>query len=428
MLRSAIAQVLVLGTLGACERPPLKPTWNRDIGPLVQAKCAGCHVAGGIGPFSLGSRADFMAVSESARLAIIQRRMPPWPARKSCAEYSPDGTLSDDQVSMVDQWLDDGAMEGDPRDFKALEGPQNALTRIDLSVPMMKPFTPTQSPDQYRCFVLDWPKTETTYIAGYALAPGNAAMIHHADIFFIDPLHADQFRALDPTGAGYTCYTIPVLEGGWIGTFVPGNRGVDFPDGSGLKIDPGSKLFIQIHYNTTYTGPQPDLSTLNLRLESKVRRPGVVLAWADLKWMDGAMDIPAYDPDAMHRYEEDPTLYISAFNRLFVDGMPLKVWAGTLHMHQMGSKATFEIVHRDGSHECITDIPKWDFHWQLPYSLAAPKTVSPGDKLAVECHWDNSQENQPIVNGVRRVPRELNWGANTDDEMCIAGVYLTQGQ
>ncbi|MBK7861177.1 MAG: monooxygenase [Archangiaceae bacterium] len=421
MARLSLALVL----LAACAAPEPRVSWSRDIGPLVQAKCAGCHVNGGIGPFPLTTFAEFMNVAETARLAIIQRRMPPWPASKSCAEYAPDGSLSDEQVSMIDRWLDDGALEGSAADFKALETPQNALSRVDLSVPMMKAFTPSRSPDEYRCFVLDWPQTETTYITGYALAPGNAAMIHHADIFFLNPSAAAKYRGLDPDGSGYTCYSLPVLEGGWIGTFVPGSRGTDFPDGSGLKVEPGSKIFIQTHYNTAYTGRQSDLSALNLRLEAKVRKPGVVLALADLKWMNGDMVIPAYAPDAVHRYEEDPTLYISAFNRAFVDGQPLKVWAGTLHMHQMGSKATFEIVRKDGSRDCITDLPRWDFHWQLPYSLAAPKTVSPGDRLAVECHWNNSQKNQPWLGASQRVSRELNWGAKTDDEMCVAGVYLT---
>ena len=36
---------------------------------------------------------------------------------------------------------------------------------------MMQPFTPSQTPDEYRCFVLDWPETVDQYITGYALEP-----------------------------------------------------------------------------------------------------------------------------------------------------------------------------------------------------------------------------------------------------------------
>lgn len=421
--RSIFLAVVLVG----CAGPPPKPTWHRDIAPLMQAKCAGCHSAGGIGPFQLTTFSEVMAVADSVRSAVLTRRMPPWPAAKSCAEYDPDGSLSDAQVAMIDGWLGDGAMEGDPKDFQALEVPRNSLSRVDLSIPMQKAFTPTRSPDEYRCFVVDWPKTEVSYITGFNYVPGNAAMIHHADLFYIKPSHAAQYRANDPDGDGYECYNIPVLEGGWIGTFVPGTLGMDFPENSGLKIEPGSKLFFQTHYNTAFTGRQPDLSKLDMSIADRVRKPGLVEALADLKWMQNdTMVIPAFAKDTGHRYEEDPTLFISAFNREFVDGIPVKVYAGTIHMHQMGSKATFEIVRKDGTRECINEIPQWSFHWQLPYTLKTVKTVNPGDKLAIECHWDNSQENQPWKDGVQRTPRELNWGANTEDEMCVAGVYLTQ--
>jgi hypothetical protein len=252
-------------------------------------------------------------------------------------------------------------------------------------------------------------------------------MVHHADIFFINPDHAAEYRALDPNNDGYECYTLPVLEGGWIGTFVPGTRGTDFPEGTGLKVQPGSKIFIQTHYNTAFTGKQADLLKLNLSLATRVKKPAIVEAMADLKWMQQkTMNIAAFDPDAVHRFQDDPTVYVSVFNSSFVDGVPIKLYAGTVHMHQMGSKATLEIVRANGTKECIVDIPKWSFAWQLPYTLKTPKVLNPGDQLAIECHWDNSQANQPVENGVQRMSRDLNWGAKTADEMCVGGVYMTE--
>ena len=52
--------------------------------------------------------------------------------------------------------------------------------------------------------------------------------------------------------------------------------------------------------------------------------------------------------------------------------------------------------------------------------------LNPGDRLGLECHWDNSAGNQPFVDGQRVPPRELNWGEGTDDEMCLGGLYVTQ--
>jgi hypothetical protein len=49
---------------------------------------------------------------------------------------------------------------------------------------------------------------------------------------------------------------------------------------------------------------------------------------------------------------------------------------------------------------------------------------SPGDELRIECHWDNSPENQPIVGGQQQVPQDVGWGEGTSDEMCLGGFYV----
>ena len=105
--RSIFLPLLALAACAPSEPP--KPTWNRDVGPLLQSKCGDCHVSGGIGPFALTSFSEVMDVKDSVRSAIVTRRMPPWPAARGCAEYTPDGSLSDEQISMVEKWLDEGA-------------------------------------------------------------------------------------------------------------------------------------------------------------------------------------------------------------------------------------------------------------------------------------------------------------------------------
>jgi hypothetical protein len=47
----------------------------------------------------------------------------------------------------------------------------------------------------------------------------------------------------------------------------------------------------------------------------------------------------------------------------------------------------------------------------------------PGDRLRIECHWDNTLDNQPIVDGEPLQPVDLNWGEGTTDEMCV-GFFL----
>jgi hypothetical protein len=70
-------------------------------------------------------------------------------------------------------------------------------------------------------------------------------------------------------------------------------------------------------------------------------------------------------------------------------------------------------------------IPAWDFSWQGAYPLEAPVVLAPSDELFLSCTWDNSAENQPIVDGEVGAPRDVSWGEGTSDEMCLSTLYVT---
>ena len=95
------------------------------------------------------------------------------------------------------------------------------------------------------------------------------------------------------------------------------------------------------------------------------------------------------------------------------------------HMHTFGQSITIAVVHPDGTRDTLMTIPKWDFHWQREYVWQEPASLDPGDKLAIECEWDNSVRAQPVIDGTRLTPRDLTWGEGTADEMCLALIYVT---
>jgi hypothetical protein len=51
--------------------------------------------------------------------------------------------------------------------------------------------------------------------------------------------------------------------------------------------------------------------------------------------------------------------------------------------------------------------------------------IEPGDKIYLECRWDNTAANQPIVEGKKVASQTLDWG--TDKEMCSAFLLLAEG-
>src|SRR5689334_17545682 len=108
-------RALVLLFVAACGRPasmtePETPvTYEADIKPITEARCAVCHNATGIAPFSLTTYDEVKTMRGAARAAIESRRMPPYLAGKGCADYVQDISLTDEQIALFGKWVDQGA-------------------------------------------------------------------------------------------------------------------------------------------------------------------------------------------------------------------------------------------------------------------------------------------------------------------------------
>lgn len=432
-LRVLAVAGLLLAACGATA--PAGPTWHKEIAPLVQARCGGCHAADGIAPFPLQTYAQASEKRALIRDAVASGRMPPWPPGKGCTDYAGDRSLRDAEKALLLAWLGAGAPEGDPAAaadrFPAER--ERGLSRVDLELKMAEPYQPVQSPDEYRCFVLDWPATATKYVTGFAARPGNGTIVHHVIAFLASPAQVARYQQLDAAeaGPGYTCFGGPggtdfSMLGGW----APGTLGSDFPAGTGFKVLPGSKVVLQVHYNTGHHGAagQADQTSIQLKLDDAVARQAVALPWADPSWITKqTMSIPAGAADTEHSFAFDPSPYLGYLTGNVVHaGAPYWVYSANLHMHVRGSRGRLEILRRNGDAECMLDVPQWDFHWQGSYGFAQPKQVLQGDKLKITCHWDNSAANQPEVDGVTPPPKDLNWGEGTGDEMCIGFLYITE--
>src|SRR5205814_1140553 len=137
-------------------RPAGTLTFAKDIAPIVFSHCAVCHRPGQSAPFSLLSFED---VKKHAQLIaeVTQRRyMPPWLPEPGYAEFANERRLSADQIGIIQQWVAEGLVEGNPADLPPLprwsEGWQ--LGHPDLVVKMPEPYALRPGGrDVYRNFV-----------------------------------------------------------------------------------------------------------------------------------------------------------------------------------------------------------------------------------------------------------------------------------
>src|SRR6266851_5766008 len=98
---------------------PASVTFHKDVLPILQKNCQGCHRPGQIAPFSLLTYESARPWARSIRTKVESRQMPPWFADPHVNEFSNDPSLSDGQIQTIVKWVDGGAPAGDAHDAPA---------------------------------------------------------------------------------------------------------------------------------------------------------------------------------------------------------------------------------------------------------------------------------------------------------------------
>ncbi|MCX4242466.1 monooxygenase [Paraliomyxa miuraensis] len=399
-------------------------TYHGDVRAVLERHCVTCHQPDAVAPFPLTTYEEAHALRESLVLSVEAGTMPPWMPGDGCQDYLGEPEFTDEERQLLRAWLDEGAAQGDPADYVPPTIPDPpGLSRVDLTLAMPEPYLPSQMPDDYRCFLLPWPEVETRYVTGFAALPDDLRTVHHMIAYAIAPDRVAQYEALDEADPepGYTCFggpggpiTSPQSAGTWLGAWAPGGITGDFPEGTGIAMEPGSRVVLQIHYNTLVGDLRPDGSAVQLRIDAEVERPAFSMLWADPAWLAGGMPIPAGEAQVVHSFELDPTQFMNLLTDVIPAGTPFQIHSASHHMHKLGTRAQQEILRGDGSRECLLELPQWDFDWQQAYRLADPVRFDPGDRLRLACEWNNEAGDQHV-----------NWGDGTQDEMCLGVYYVT---
>ena len=384
------------GTVNGDGGTTAAPTWHRDVLPVVQRSCAGCHLEGGVAPFPLQTYAQAEPMHFAIADAVAQRRMPPWMADPSCRSYEHERLLTQGEIDTIVAWSAGGAPEGDPADAPAEPPPPLALPWVSDTLDPGFDYTPSTAtgPDDYHCFILDPMRTQAADVIGFDIEPGVRRMVHHVLLYSAARTDAQTADA-QHAGPGWKCFggpgtSNPQVVGGW----VPGTPVTQYPQGTGIRVPASAVLVMQIHYNTS-TGPAvPDRTRVKLQYaQQPVAKVAQILPQAHATF--------AIPPQSTG-YEVTTT-----------ESGPhpgVTVWGVLPHMHQLGTRLRVEIA-QTGT--CLVDIPKWNFHWQQFYMFKEPVQVAPSHGRKMTCGWDNPTS------------KTVTWGEGTGDEMCLNYVYLT---
>ena len=377
-----------------------QPTFTRDIAPIIWTRCTPCHRPGEIGPFSLITYDDVRRHARQIADVTARRIMPPWKPVAGRGDFERPRRLTDRELQALQQWIANDGPEGPAAALPPMprwsDGWQ--LGPPDLVVRMPDEYTvPSDGGDLSRTFVMPIPVATPRYVRAIEFHPGNARVVHHANLGVDRTRSSRQLDARDPEPgyAGSMERDARYPEGQLLG-WTPGQAPHPAPNGTQWRLEPGSDLVVQLHLQPTgktervgvtvgfyFTDQAPTRTPVGLRLGSET------------------IDIPAGAQD-----------YIVADRyQLPVD---VEVLAVQPHAHNLARRMEAKAELPDGATRWLIAIDDWDFRWQDVYRYAEPFVLPKGTTLSIRYTYDNSAGNP---RNPHHPPARVVWGQNTSDEM-----------
>ena len=109
LLISCFGVLLISGSLAAHDRITTKVTWDREIAPIVRARCVTCHSPGGRAPMPLTTYEEARPWAKAIKEEVLARRMPKWHVVRGYGDFKNDPSLSAFEIALVAAWADGGA-------------------------------------------------------------------------------------------------------------------------------------------------------------------------------------------------------------------------------------------------------------------------------------------------------------------------------
>ncbi len=382
-------------------------TWSDNIACIMYTNCTKCHNPNGVGPFSLLTYSDAIFQSGAIKSATQSKHMPPWPADKNYRSFAHERLLSQEEIDLIANWVDNGAPEGVASHAPTIPvyNTSEEITSPDIKVQIPN-YTVAGVGDIYRCFVLNPGLSVDQFITALEMVPGNRSIVHHV-LLYADTSNVPLALDSADSSPGYLSFggtgsSSSTLISGW----VPGSGAYFYPSGMGTFLPANVKLIAQIHYPQGSAG-QIDSTHINLKLTTSpfIRNVvmGAALNHSFPSILDGPLAIPPNQIKTFHFIYNSPVVDVT-------------VLSVAPHMHLVGVSVKAYAVTPIGDTIPLIDIPKWDFHWQGAYLFRKPLRLPANSTVYGTATYDNTTANP---NNPNSPPQWVTAGEATTDEMML---------
>lgn len=391
----------------AAQRPSpatQQATFNREIAPILFRYCAPCHRPGEAGPFPLLTYADAKARARQITAVVSKRFMPPWLPEPQELRFADELRLSDEQIGLIQKWVEQGAVEGAPADLplapQFVQGWQ--LSRPDEIIEAEKPYTlPASGSDMYWNFVFRTPVDRTRWLRAIEIRPGDKRVVHHANILVDRNQSARRMEA--SSGAGFPGMELKIESE----TFDPDSHFLFWkpgtvprpePEGMSLRLNKDTDLVLNMHLQPSGK-PEKIQPSLGLYFSEK---PATLFPLLLQLENDRQLDIPP---------GEKRFLVTDEFT-LPVDVDLLAIYP---HAHYLGRDLKALATLPGGAEKTLIHVPQWDLNWQAVYRYANPVFLPKGTTISMRYVYNNSSDNPANPNVP---PRRVVAGNRSSDEMA----------
>ncbi|HEY7291609.1 MAG TPA: hypothetical protein VH583_17365 [Vicinamibacterales bacterium] len=417
---ATLGAVLAVAVPGmAADTPAKQVTFSKDVAPIFQAKCQECHQPNSIAPMSLITYQEARPWARSIKERVASRQMPPWHIDRSVGvqKFKNDISLTDDQVDTIVRWVDEGAVQGDPKDLPApkplvtdngWKAVRDGFGPPDLVVKSTEYTMPAQHQDVWYRPMSEIPLTEPRWVKMVEIRPTNLKarrIIHHSIAYLVLNNDPDAVNTGTANGPGRFDTDDLVNRRPQLMEWAIG-KGYDlYRPGTGKLLLPGEKISWDQHIHAVGEeitgGSEIGIWFYKKGEEPKKRSYLIGFTGIDRTKM---LDIP---PNSMSMTEGFTVL---KENALIENFQP--------HFHLRGKSMQVEAILPDGSRQIISYVGNFNFNWMTNYIYdddAAP-LLPKGTVIHVTAWYDNTRANKNNPDPDQWV----GYGDRTVDEMAHA--------
>ena len=269
----------------AQSRPSI--TFAKDVAPIFQRSCQGCHRPGELAPMSLVSYSDVRPWVRAIKSRVVSREMPPFHVDRNIGiqKFKDNPSLTDAEVDTIVRWIDTGATMGNPADLPPpRQFPPTGAWQFepDLIVSFPAHPVPAKGPDLFGDLLADIVIDEDRYIKAIqtrSATPQSHKVVHHALAYSVPPGRQED--------------GVMVQDGGqFLVEYASGKNAEVYPDGIGVLLKKGQRARLSYHLHSVGEETKAEVQ-LGFKLYPKGYTPRYTRWSRQLALTTTPLDIPA---------------------------------------------------------------------------------------------------------------------------------------